>query len=91
VRSKQAEYLAQVAEFILFLFLALVVWANAELCRYLIFHKKPTEHQFLWAVALYTCAWIVAGLLRDYVPTLYRGLQTLDLSQPPAVEQQPEA
>lgn len=89
MRSSFVEFRTHVIEFILFLFATLVAWGDADLCRYLILHKKPTEHEFLWVVALYSALWIIGSLLRDPIASFYNRIQTLDLDQP-AIEQQPE-
>ena len=91
MRSKLIEIRTHVLEFILFLLATLTLWGDADLCRYLITHQKPTEHQFLWVVAIYAVVWTIAGLLRDLAPGVYKRIQTLELSQQPAIEQQPEA
>jgi hypothetical protein len=90
VRSNKNEYLTHLAEFILFLTLSLSVWAGGELCRYLIFHAKPTGHQFFWGAAIFTTLWIAAGLIRDYTPPLYRRISSIEVKQL-SIEQQPEA
>lgn len=90
MRSTKSEYLAHVAEYILFLMLALFVWGDCGFCRYLIFHRKPTEQQFLWVAAIYTTLWIAAGLIRDHIPALYRRIRSIEVIQL-SIEQQPES
>lgn len=90
MRSNFTEFRTHVIEFALFLFAVLVAWGDADLCRYLILHKKPTEHDFLWVVALYSVLWIVGSLLRDPLSSLYGRIRSLELDQPP-IEQQPES
>lgn len=76
LRSRASECCSHLFEFLLFFILTLFAWADGDIVRFLIEHKKPTTTEFLWLLCGYSVVWILTGLLRGPAAAWILRLQT---------------
>ena len=55
-----AEFRNRVLEFIVFFLATALVWGEIDLCRFLIFGRKPMVDRFIWVFSWYSLVWIIA-------------------------------
>ena len=55
-----AEFRDRVLEFIVFFLATALVWGEIDLCRFLIFGRKPMVDRFIWVFSWYSLVWIIA-------------------------------